>query len=161
MIQHKHELRVDLDAMHCLLDFWAEDPKAQQLEKTHTNHEVFKMFSKWLKDRRFDWCHFWPVNGMTAPTWLLLICFDSLEILLVWNQTEPKGKCKWVTTHPLIRTTWTELQGVFFMTKCQYPAHLCFFRLLQKVLIVKQSLALPSMKGMLKFRFSYLGYNLS
>ncbi len=32
--------------------------------------------------------------------WHILV---SLKLLPVWDQTKPKGKCKWVTTHPLTR----------------------------------------------------------
>ncbi len=60
--------------------------------------------------RGFDWRDIWLMNRATAPTWLLLIHFGSLEILPVWNQTEPKWKCQWVATHPLIQSKWIELQ---------------------------------------------------
>ncbi len=81
-----------------------------QTAQKHTNHEVFQMFSEQLKKRRYDWRGFWPTNGMTAPTLFLFIHFGLLVFLPLWNQTEPKRKCSYVTAHPLIRTKWTELQ---------------------------------------------------
>ncbi len=68
------------------------------------------MFSKQLNERESNHLNFRSLNRMTAPSWLLVIYFGLLDILLVWNQTEPKGKCKREATHPLIRTKWTELQ---------------------------------------------------
>ncbi len=64
-----------------LLDIWADDHRVQQLEETHENHEIFKMFSKQLKERGFDRHNFRPINRIKAPTWLLSIDFGSLEIL--------------------------------------------------------------------------------
>ncbi len=91
------------DKIRCLLDFWADDCRAQQLEKTHKN-QVFKLFSQRLKEGGFDRGDFSPMNGMTAPTWLLLMHFGSLEILPVWNQAEP------LATKPLIRNTRNDPQ---------------------------------------------------
>ncbi len=64
------------------------------------------------------WCVCWPINLMTAPSWLLLIHFGLLDILPVWTQTESKGKCKWEATHLLIQTKWTELQVHGSRQKC-------------------------------------------
>ncbi len=97
------------EEMRCLLDIWADDHIAQQSEKRHTNQLVIKMFSELLKERGFDRHDFWPINGMIASTddisWYILV-----HLRFSLSKTKPMGKCKWVATHLLIWTKWTELQ---------------------------------------------------
>ncbi len=108
LLRHNRRLTWSSDKMRCFLDLWADEHTAQQLDRTQKNPEVLKCLeSGWSRGDLTDvisdqWRDRQLPHGFC---WYILVLFKFSLCESKLNQME---KRKRVTTHPLIRTKWTE-----------------------------------------------------
>ncbi len=92
------------DEIYSLLDFGVDNLITQQPEKTHTNHEVLKMFSEWLKaDTISDqWMEWQLIHGFC---WYILFPWNFACVQL--NQTKGKMQmsCSFTDADQMNQTT--------------------------------------------------------